>query len=70
MALVQMNTRLDAKLKERGDRVFARRGYTPSQAVRAVWAYADAHGDVPPFMLEGSADARAPLRERLPTLPA
>lgn len=52
MALAQMNTRLDAKLKERGDRVFARRGYTPSQVVRAVWEYADVYGDVPPFMRE------------------
>lgn len=55
MALAQMNTRLDEKLKDRGDRVFARRGYTPSQVVRAVWTYADSHGDVPPFMLEGAA---------------
>lgn len=59
MPSVQLNTRIDSGLKERGDRVLARRGFTPSGAVRALWAYADAHGDVPPFMLDDSDEAKA-----------
>lgn len=37
MAAVQMNVRLDSALKEAGDAVIARSGYTPSQIVRALW---------------------------------
>ena len=36
-ATAQINVRLDSKLKEAGDRGLARRGITPSQAVRALW---------------------------------
>lgn len=50
MAAVQMNVRIDEELKERGDAVFARAGFTPSQVVRAAWEYADEVGDIPPFM--------------------
>lgn len=55
MPTTQLNTRIDANLKERGDRVLARRGFTPSTAIRALWSYADTHGDVPPFLLEEQA---------------
>lgn len=41
----QMNTRIDARLKEAGDAVLARLGYTPSQAVRGLWMFAVAHQD-------------------------
>lgn len=41
----QMNVRIEADLKERGDRVFACLGYTPSEIVRALWSYADRHGN-------------------------
>ena len=35
----QMNTRIDATLKEAGDAVLARLGYSPSAAVRGLWQY-------------------------------
>lgn len=41
----QMNTRIDASLKEAGDAVLARLGYTPSQAVRGLWMFAVEHQD-------------------------
>ena len=50
MPTVQMNTRMDEELKRQGDAVFAERGYTPSQVVRAVWEYAAKNRDIPPFM--------------------
>ncbi len=34
----QMNFRIDASLKERGDAAFAQMGYTPSEVVRAIWS--------------------------------
>ncbi|SCH80791.1 addiction module antitoxin%2C RelB/DinJ family [uncultured Collinsella sp.] len=37
MAATQMNIRMDAALKESGNAALARLGYTPSQAVRALW---------------------------------
>ena len=36
-ATAQINVRIDRELKEAGDRGLARRGITPSQAVRALW---------------------------------
>ena len=42
-AMVQMNTRIPADLKEQGDRALERAGYTPSQAVRALWEFAARH---------------------------
>lgn len=44
---IQFNTRIDGALKEAGDKVFALLGYTPSQAVRALWEYAVTHRDQP-----------------------
>lgn len=41
--LTQMNTRIDRTLKERGDAALARAGFTPSQAVRALWKFAAEH---------------------------
>lgn len=38
--MTQLNTRIDAEVKRRGDAVFAREGLTPSQVVRSVWQYA------------------------------
>lgn len=34
---VQMNVRIDRELKREGDAALAAAGYTPSQAVRALW---------------------------------
>ena len=36
-AVVQMNVRLDAELKAKGDGVLERAGLTPTKAVRALW---------------------------------
>ena len=41
----QMNTRIDASLKERGDVARARLGYTPSRAVRGFWQFVVDHED-------------------------
>lgn len=41
----QMNTRIDARLKEAGDAVLARLGYTPSAAVRGLWRFVVDHQD-------------------------
>ena len=57
MAAVQMNVRIDEDVKARGDEVFARAGFTPSQVVRAVWEYAEQTGEVPAFMRASGADA-------------
>ncbi len=38
--MIQLNTRIDAEVKRRGDAVFAREGLTASQVVRSVWQYA------------------------------
>lgn len=47
MAAIQMNLRIDAELKERGDASFAAAGYSPTQAVRAFWGFAAAHARDP-----------------------
>ena len=41
----QMNTRIDAALKEAGDAVLARLGYSPSAAVRGLWQFMVDHQD-------------------------
>ena len=38
-SMVQINTRVPAELKEQGDLALARAGYTPAQAVRALWEF-------------------------------
>ena len=53
--MVQMNTRIDADLKQRGDEALKRAGFTPSQAIRALWEYAANH------TLEPQAIRRTPL---------
>lgn len=52
MSATQMNTRIDEALKREGDEVLARCGYSPSQAIRALWTYLVQTGDVPSFMKE------------------
>ena len=61
MAAVQMNVRIDEDVKARGDEVFARAGFTPSQVVRAVW---EQTGEVPAFMRASGADADEAERRR------
>ena len=43
----QMNVRMDAALKAGGDAALAQAGYSPSAAVRALWAFAAAHASAP-----------------------
>lgn len=61
---VQMNVRIDGDVKRRGDRNLARAGYSPSQAVRALWTFAaEAGADDPRVLrdfLEGNAEQAAP----------
>ena len=64
MPAVQMNVRIDEETKARGDEVFARAGFTPSQVVRAVWEYAEQTGEVPAFMRASGADADEAERRR------
>ena len=45
--MVQMNTRIEAGLKESGDDALLRLGYTPSAAVRGLWQFVAAHQDDP-----------------------
>lgn len=50
--LTQMNTRIDRELKERGDAALARAGFTPSQAVRALWEFAAKHEYEPEAIMQ------------------
>ncbi|WP_139652448.1 type II toxin-antitoxin system RelB/DinJ family antitoxin [Raoultibacter phocaeensis] len=68
MAATQMNTRIDSALKRKGDEVLAKHGYSPSEAVRALWEYAAAHGTIPDFMAEAETAAREAERQRKITL--
>ena len=43
MPVTQMNLRIDAQVKERGDTGLAQAGYSPSRAVRTLWEFAAAH---------------------------
>ena len=56
MGTVQMNTRMDAGLKKQGDAVLAEMGYTPSQAVRALWRFAVNNKDRPQQIHQVLAD--------------
>ena len=63
-AAVQMNTRLERSIKTGGDAVLSQCGYSPSQAVRALWTYLCDHQDVPPFMKEPQASDMDAIRQR------
>ena len=40
MATAQINARIDADIKERGDRALSSIGYSPTRIIRAVWEFA------------------------------
>lgn len=61
---VQMNTRLERSIKTGGDAILNQCGYSPSQAVRALWTYLCDHQDVPPFMKEAEASGTDAIRQR------
>lgn len=50
--VVQMNTRIDALLKERGDKVLMKAGLTPTKAVRGLWELAVRHEEEPELLAE------------------
>lgn len=51
-ATAQINARIDASLKEEGDAALANAGFTPTQAVRAVWAMARKYASRPTELRE------------------
>lgn len=55
----QMNIRIGRALKERGDRALSRAGYTPSQAVRALYEFAVRHETEPEAVAAVLADGRS-----------
>lgn len=47
MAAVQMNVRMDSELKRTGDAVLEMAGFTPTEAVRELWGFAQRNaGDI------------------------
>lgn len=56
MAPVQVNIRMDGALKQAGDEVLERYGFSATQAVRMLWEYAARNGEVPDFMLHAASD--------------
>lgn len=55
--VVQLNTRIDASLKQSGDAVLARNGFSASEAVRALWEYVAQNQAVPSFMERASSSS-------------
>lgn len=58
-ATVQMNTRISADLKARGDAVLAHAGVSASQAVRQLWEFMATYGELPALELRGAAALNA-----------
>ncbi len=56
--MTQLNTRIDAEVKRRGDAVFARAGLTSSQVIRGVWQSAADTQQVPACILPHEDAAR------------
>lgn len=54
-AMVQMNTRISAELKAQGDAVLAHAGVSASQAVRQLWEFMAAYGELPALELRKPA---------------
>lgn len=50
-SMAQINARIDGTLKQEGDRALALVGYTPTRAVRALWARARELSDSPEELL-------------------
>lgn len=46
-ATAQINARISSGLKSSGDAALAKAGFTPTQAVRALWSLADRHSSDP-----------------------
>ena len=54
MGAVQMNTRIDASLKRRGDATLERCGKSASDAVPGLWRYLAEEGSLPDFLSDGT----------------
>ena len=68
MAATQMNIRMDAALKESGNAALARLGYTPSQAIRALWEGITLQGALPPALVRAlNSNGDMPSRQEDPT---
>lgn len=66
MSTVQMNLRIDPTLKREGDEALAQAGYTPTQAVRALWDFAARHRNRPSEIREALSFGEAnPSEEEL-----
>ena len=60
-ALTQMNVRMGAHIKQAGDDALSSIGFTPTQAVRALWKYAAQRGEaleeVKQFLVKAESDS-------------
>ncbi len=59
-----LRVRLSRELKERGDAVLVREGFTPSQAVHALYAFVDEHQTLPDFMKDDDEEVDVYKRRR------
>ena len=59
---IQFNTRIERSLKLAGDDVLKRAGYSPSQAVRALWRNAAGCGENPSAIVNLLEDRPLPAR--------
>ena len=59
-----LNVRMDAALKERGDRVLREGGVSTSEAVRALWAHLAATRELPDFLMKASSQAAESARKK------
>lgn len=64
MAQTQMNIRMDERLKSLGNSAFEAIGWTPSQAIRALWRFAADH-EGNPQILKGECEKLASSSKRL-----
>ena len=56
----QVNVRMDSELKHAGDAALAEAGWSPTQAVRALWTYAAQHKGEPDAVASVFSSDRAP----------
>lgn len=66
--MTQINARIDATLKKRGDEALARAGLSPTQAIRKLWELAARYASEPAKLTSAldpdGAEHQAALRER------
>lgn len=62
-ATAQINARISSSLKASGDAALANAGFTPTQAVRALWELAQAHSSSPEELRQILLPEEAELRK-------